>query len=432
VKYSFISTAWAWFLILYGIFNITKNRNKNNEASIFSSYIVGLEIILRMTGANVFWEYGKYAVILFLILGILVESAKSLKISFLMIIYIMFFIPSISLVPYYSFNHWRQLISFNLSGPFCLFISVLYFRNRIINKNDIIKIFRAMALPIITMSVIILIRLPSPEDIVFTSEANTHMSGGYGPNQVSSMFGVLITLIGISRINNYKLFKSEILDYLILGMCSVQAFLTFARGGVITSFLAIAIGWFVSLKQKTKTKTIKNFRMIILVGLIIILWNISTEITSGLMEERYRSTFVINELGQIGGSSRIDIMLTDIDIFFDNYVIGVGPGMAKHLRDQYFYGKAVAAHSEVTRILAEHGIIGLLGLFALGVFIFKEYFRRRDQNQVIYVCFVVIAVLTMLHSAMRLAMPGFIFGLSFIYISKPIFNNVNNGHLYRE
>ena len=103
-----------------------------------------------------------------------------------------------------------------------------------------------------------------------------------------------------------------------------------------------------------------------------------------------------------------------LEIFSDNVLTGVGPGGARELRARYGYGKIVAAHSEFTRALAEHGLFGLLGLFALVFLSFKEYFVRNKHEKCILTCFGTIAILTMLHSAMRLAMPGFIFGLAFL------------------
>ncbi|SVC67085.1 uncharacterized protein METZ01_LOCUS319939, partial [marine metagenome] len=90
-----------------------------------------------------------------------------------------------------------------------------------------------------------------------------------------------------------------------------------------------------------------------------------------------------------------------------------GPGMATNLRKYYGYNSAVTAHSEFTRLLAEHGLFGLLSMFALIFLSIREYSTQKKQGKCILVCFTIIAILTMLHSAMRLAMPGFIFGFGF-------------------
>ena len=414
VQVSGFSTVLSWLIIILGLYEIIKSRDKYNQAAIFSAYLVGIEIVLRMTGADVIWEFGKYGVVLFLIVGMVSQKIKSINLPFLMLIYFLSLFPSVVLIPYYSFNEWRQIVSFNLSGPVTLFISVIYFRGKTIYDKNVILILRAIALPILTLSTILLFRLPNLEELTFSSEANYQFSGGYGPNQVSSMLGVLIVLIGLSKINQYSLFKSQIFDYSILGLCVVQALLTFARGGFMVALSALVVSWVISIKQNKSLKKIYRYNILIIIIIVVSLWNLASDFTGGLMSDRYKTTLKLDNQGIIGGSSRVEIMLTDIEIFFDNYLMGVGPGMGKYLRIKYTYGKIVSAHSEFTRILAEHGIIGLFGIISLGVFTYKEYRRRVSRNKVFFICFVLVASMTMLHSAMRLAMPGFLFGLAYI------------------
>ena len=426
LEFSGLSTIFSWTLIIIGFHEIIKSKDKYHQAAIFAGYLVGMEIVLRMTSANVFWEFGKYGVILFLITGIISKQTKKLRLPFLMLIYFLSLLPSIVLIPYPSFNEWRQIISFNLSGPVTLFISVLYFRGKSINHADVILILRAIALPILTLSTILIFRLPTMEELTFSSEANYQFSGGYGPNQVSSMLGVLIVLIGLSKINQYSLFNNQILDYSILGLCIIHALLTFSRGGVMVALASLAFPWIISIKQNKSVKKIYRYNMLILIIIVISLWNIAADITGGIMSERYKTTLQFNEQGIIGGSSRVEIMLTDIEIFLDNYILGVGPGMGKYLRIKYTYGKIVSAHSEFTRILAEHGIVGLLGIASLGFFTYKEYIKRISISKVFFICFILVSTLTMSHSAMRLAMPGFLFGLAYVTISKNEFRLGSN------
>ena len=57
------------FIILIGTFYILEKPDPLEKYPlIFSAYKVGLEVLLRMAGASLFWEFGKYAVIYFLIL----------------------------------------------------------------------------------------------------------------------------------------------------------------------------------------------------------------------------------------------------------------------------------------------------------------------------------------------------------------------------
>jgi len=415
VEFSIFSTVWGWSMIIFALYNILKYRNHHNAAGFFAAYLVGLEIVLRMTNAEIIWEFGKYGIVSLFLLGLTMENFKRHRISVFIIIYIFSFFPSVFLVSYEDINIWRQFISFNLSGPLSLFFSFLYFRNRKVFKYEIIRMLRMLLLPLISMSMILIIRTPDLDEIVFTSEANVQMSGGYGPNQVSSALGLIVAIIALSKIFNRTLFNKDIYDYTILGICSIQAYLTFARGGVLTAILSIFSAWLISLGQ-VKSKTLRAGKTVYVVIILLILWGVAGDFTQGKMEQRYISILNLTSDIENSRTGRLKIMAIDLDIFMDNIIMGVGPGVARELRFDYGYNKFVSAHSEFTRTLSEHGLFGLLGLCSLIFLSFREYNHRKEQEKCILVCFAMIAILTMLHSAMRLAMPGFIFGMAFLKI----------------
>ena len=74
--YSIFSTVWGWSVVIFGGYYIMKYRNHSNAAGLFAAYLVGLEILLRMTGAEVLWEFGKYGTIALLTLGLIIENIK--------------------------------------------------------------------------------------------------------------------------------------------------------------------------------------------------------------------------------------------------------------------------------------------------------------------------------------------------------------------
>ena len=116
--------------------------------------------------------------------------------------------------------------------------------------------------------------------------------------------------------------------------------------------------------------------------------------------------------------------LTNNDYFFT----GSGPGQAKELRHQYGYTGQVTAHTEFSRMLAEHGILGLLSLLIL-IIITGHIFVKSDtrNSKFIKLCFGLIALLSMGHSAMRLAMPEFIYGLIFMTLNDD--SQINNNQI---
>ena len=409
-----LATFWGLVVLFYGLLNVIRYKNKNDEASIFAGYLVGMEVVLRGVGASVFWEYGKYSTILILFIGMVVENVKYLKINTLSVIYFVSLLPAIVLLPDVSFYIARQMISANLSGPLCLFFSVLYFRRRIFNEINISNVFKSLMLPIISLLGLILVRAPAIQDLEFSSEANFQMSAGFGPNQVSTLLGVSLILVLLSRMLNIKIFPKPVYDYIFLTICIGFALLTFARGGVIAPFIAGIFAYFFSGGIKNKIQ----YTSIIYVFIVLLgLYYFASNFTKGMLDTRYAALLGVIDPTQSILVGRTKIMTIDIQIFRDNFWMGVGPGAAHHLRWIYGYDSAVGSHSEFTRMLAEHGLFGLISLFSLLILSYREYRIRIDHDKIILGCMSIFSILTMFHSAFRIALPGFIYGLSYVLLN---------------
>ena len=129
----------------------------------------------------------------------------------------------------------------------------------------------------------------------------------------------------------------------------------------------------------------------------------------GFTNEKYSDRMILDLTG------RAKIYKIDIDIFYDHLLTGAGPGQATNLRELYGYGHAVAAHTEYSRMLAEHGILGLLALIILiGTPVYFFFSSAPINKKLIQNIFGILALLTMFHSAMRLSMVSLIYGLLFI------------------
>ena len=118
-------------LILLGImgsflFIIIDRKNKGNEALMAAAYIAGGEVFFRQTGALFFYETGKYAVILYLLIGMFFKGASSKTVPYW--IYLLILFPGVVYASYtLSYDaDFRKLVAFNISGPVCLGISALY------------------------------------------------------------------------------------------------------------------------------------------------------------------------------------------------------------------------------------------------------------------------------------------------------------------
>ena len=408
-----LATLWGLGIFFCGFLYIVRYQNRNDEASIFASYLVGMEVVLRGIGASVPWEFGKYSTVFLLVVGMIVENIKHLRINTLSTIYFLSLLPAIGIMPEVPLSSFRQMISGNLSGPLCLFVSFLYFRRRIFYEMNLANVFKALMLPIISLIGLIFVRAPSIENITFSSEANFSMSAGFGPNQVSTLLGVSLIIVSLSRMFNIKIFPKPIYDYAFLTTSLGVALLTFARGGVIAPIIAISFCYVVTKGVKSKIQYKGIFYIFVL---FIGLSYFSSNFTKGMINARYASLFNLNNPQETKLTGRVKVMALDLEIFKDNFLMGVGPGVARSLRWKYGYATEIGAHSEFTRMLSEHGFFGLMSLLSILILSFKEYRKRIDYNKIILGCMSIFGILTMFHSAFRIALPGYIYGLAYIVL----------------
>ncbi len=117
-------------------------------------------------------------------------------------------------------------------------------------------------------------------------------------------------------------------------------------------------------------------------------------------------------------SGREVVMSEEWGSFKSHPFFGVGAGRGTLEREDVF-GYSMASHTEQTRLLGEHGIFGLIAIviffIAIPFYHFRKYSVGLSRHWFLH-CFLLV-MLTMLHAGMRLAMPGILFGIAFIYIS---------------
>ena len=128
-NYPFLSTYLGFLIVIIASYYILSYPDNSSILPLkFSAYIIGLEVLLRMCQSSLFWEFGKYAVIYFIFLGILRKKSK-IRIYVPISIYFLFLLPSIIYLPLGSLSLWRQDVAFNLAGPACLTILSIYLYN---------------------------------------------------------------------------------------------------------------------------------------------------------------------------------------------------------------------------------------------------------------------------------------------------------------
>ncbi|MEQ8361397.1 MAG: O-antigen ligase family protein [Cyclobacteriaceae bacterium] len=385
-----------------------------NRAAKWASYWVGMEIILRMTGGNIVWEGGKYGAILFLLVGLLSENIiRPWPRRYF--VYFSLLIPSLLVVDFPDFGIAREEISFNLSGPLLLTISAVYFYSRKVDGSGLIEIFHSAALPLVSLLVYLFMVTPNLENIAFGTESNFQASGGFGPNQVSTLIGLAIFLIIVGLYYKSYVIKSLSIDVIFLIFFAVRGFATFSRGGMLGPLIAgIVLVGYSAIASRRSTILVSVFSFLLLVGTIgSLVWNFVNDKTEGRLKYRYEGRNYLTGKEKDITTGRKEIMLSELNYFYQYPILGIGPGMGTLLVTNSA-GNFAHSHSEYTRLLSEHGILGLIALVLLVVspliYIFKLPLEHRPLPTAIFV----FVLFILAHSAMRLAVPGFFYGLCLI------------------
>lgn len=409
-----LSKFFALLLAILGTYYIIKNNNSNNEVLYVSAYLVGIEVFLRMTGGNLNNEYIKTLVSLFMLLGFVLSGFS--KNSIVYWFYFLFLIPGL-LITMGSQEidlEIRKAITFNISGPVCLGLSAIYCYQRAITYKQLQNIIVLLGLPVITILVYLLLYHPSVKDVVTGTQSNFATSGGFGPNQVATVLGLGMFVFFCQMVFLSQSKRMFLLNAFLFVVCSYRAIVTFSRGGVITAFGMIVLVLIITYLFSNNSGKSKVRWIVILSGIMIVsIWTYSAIQTSGLINKRYANQDAAGreKSDRLGG--REAVMGTELALFQENPILGIGIGMGKSYRE-HIIGKEVASHNEITRLLAEHG---LFGIFILLILLLTPFvlFLMNYQN-IYFFSFYVFWLLTINHAAMRIAAPAFVYALTLLKV----------------
>lgn len=413
---------------LIGVFYIVKNQNKNHEVLLVCCYLAGIEVLLRMTGTMFFYEYAKYTVMLLLLLGVFYSSFSKYAffyffIAFLLAIGVFYGAYTLS-----ADADVRKAIAFNISGPATLVMSAIYCFKKSIELEQIKRMIYFLFLPILSILTYITIKTPTIRDVVTNTQSNFATSGGFGPNQVS-------TVLGLAAFCTFALFltqsknKRESVFFLALTVWfAFRGIVTFSRGGMMTAGVMIAF-FLIALYFKMNTAGKFKLKFVTLLSFFLILgvWIYSSVQTDGLIDKRYKNQDKIGRTKEDALGGREKLIKTEMQMFWENPIMGVGVGRNKEYREQ-MTGYNEATHNELTRLLAEHGMIGVLVLILL--ILIPLFNRIGNQYHLFFFPFFLFWFLTIQHAAMRTALPGFIYGLTLLHVLPFSNKNKNSETLY--
>jgi len=401
-------------IILFGLLWVFRNRNANDEALLLCAYIVGGELLVKMTKGYLIWEYAKYAVIIVLFLGMYFKGISRNAIPYW--IFLLLLIPGL-LIGIYELGgeeRVRQSIIFNILGPLTLFVTSLYCYQRKISLQKLMDVLLVLALPILSCLVYSILYTPDLKVALVHTGSNFATSGGYGPNQVATFFGMAMFVFFVRILFASQNLILVIINLLITLLFAYRALITFSRGGLITGIIIICFFLFFTFLRGSSRVRLKLSSLFIILGVgLLTVWLYSILLTGGLIEKRYKNQDALGREKESAFSGREKILKGEIALFLEKPIFGGGVGVGTKYREDNF-DQHVASHNEITRMLAEHGLLGILGLLILGITPLVLYLNNR--HHFFLLSFMIFWFLTLNHTAMRVAMPAFIYSLALLKV----------------
>ena len=410
-----IGNVYTLFVIITGTITILITRNNNEEALYLLSYLVGAEIFIRMIDGAILYETGKYGLILFSLLGLILGPPKA-KVSVSFLIYILLLSVGIAFTQVPPGEFIRKAIAFNLSGPISLAIFALYCNQRVISKKELKRLLFLALLPTFSLICFVYFKTPNLENFIFSTSSNFVTSGGYGPNQVSTIIGFATFIIAIFIILRVQLSTYLLLDILFLAYFAYRGLLTFSRGGMITSGVALFVFIVCILFHKKVTFRRILLYMSVSFGLFIAIWLYTSNITGGMISNRYAGKNAKGIQKKDISAGRGAIFEAQLESFYESPFFGIGVGNGKYKRMETNVNITAAAHNEVSRLFEEQGLFGITALLILLLKPLLNIFFSNLYQRSFLISFYIFWFFTINHSAMRLAFPSFIYGLSLIKI----------------
>lgn len=379
------------------------------------AYAASSDVLWRATKARAPWESSKYLVI-FLSLVFLMRFVRRPRRIGLPIAMAAVLAPGAILTLFdLDIAGGRDALAFVLLGPIALAAATALFQQLILDRAEMRGLLWWAMAPCISMASVAAWRTIQAGDIEFGTESMFVTSGGYGPNQVSTiiglgaLFAVVIALLADTR--------RIMVVAAVLGVALIaQAIITLSRGGVYAFGLAaVTIVLAALVLSPKRSRILIVLTAGVLLGLLAVNW--AEGFSDGAVSTRVQQS----------DTGRGRIASAEIELFRQNPLLGIGAGQAKKKRP-YAYGSPpdlsksmrAASHNEYSRLLAEHGILGIGAMMILAAMALQAFSRHREPlGRAIAAGFIVWSVAAMSHSATRLAAVSFVFALAAVRVEMP-------------
>lgn len=272
-----------------------------------------------------------------------------------------------------------------------------------------------MFFPLLSTLVFILLFTPADSRINTITESNFLTCGGYGPNQVSTVLGLAGFICFSLFLFFAKTFMNKIIYVSFCLIFSYRCLITFSRGGLLTELvLILSVLGLTYFKMNFKGKLKVQFIFFTFLIASILIFSYTIFQTNGMISNRYSGKNAIGVEKQDKFSGRADLAEAELEVFMKNPLLGAGIGHSKQARAA-LTGHEAASHNEITRLMAEQGLFGLIIIILLFFLPLVHFYI--NKNQIFLIPFFLFWFFTINHAAIRIAAPAFIYGLSLLKIN---------------
>lgn len=402
-QFAIVSTVHALLLLLFGLRAALLSRTSQVLYAV--AYIAGGEVLWRMTRATIPWEYAKYATVVIAAVAILVEWGKERDGRRFRSAWPLFLL--LALLPAAAFTFLQadldtaiDYLSFNLGSYLALVVLALFTWARPVGTPAAMRTLLALIAPILSVTTLAILNTAT-----FTSDfllaSNWVTSGNYGPNQVSNVMGLAALACVMLAVFMTQARGARVVVVILAFVFLGQAMLTFSRGGVYSFLIGLAAFGLHTLQTR---RARGSFLLVVLVGTVLIVFAIFpwlNDFTGGALALR---------LAELDSTGRIAASQADLETFASNPISGVGVGLGASYREE-----GLIAHTEYTRLLAEHGLFGIGAFLILIWMLFKRYVDNPPGlGRGMVASFALWSLSIMVHSALRVEVIPMALAFSFL------------------
>lgn len=354
------------------------------------------------------WEWGKYYAIFSVILLLFTNK---LVLDFPFFLGLLMIITTLT-----KGNTEWKLVFFNAIISMALLLMWGYFKKIAVTQAKFLLVIKYAFLVFIVflLSSISLLSDFKPEEFELDSQ---FVLDEIPANQIATYMGLGFFLAMSLFKERIRLLFGGSQAFLVLGIGMLMVgVISFSRGGVVVAILGVILLYFGSLKTIFSFKYFKQ--VLIWVPILLLLAIYVNNKTNGTLFLRYSgetkgTLFGTKQKGiNTLTTERYAIMLGDLQTFSKNWILGVEVGKSLKYRPE---SEHQYSHLEFSRLLAEHGIIGIMTIliFVQALIIMKSmYFGN------LKLAFYIVGFLTTFHGATRTSVPLVLMLLALVKFEK--------------